>query len=447
MSFLWGVATSSHQIEGNNRFNDWWHWEELGNIEEKQKSGIATDHWTRFKEDLLLAKELGVNSYRFSLEWSRIEPEEGVWNHEALEWYAELLGECERLKIMPMMTLHHFTCPLWFAKQGDFTSDLAYYKFGLYVKKIIQTIGNRVALWCTFNEPVIMCVGKYLAGFQPPAEYSPENCSKLFRGILKSHVRAYDLIHSEMPSRRGPWRHHKLMVGYAHNMMDFVPSRHWHPMERFLTFVGRGFYNQSWLDATAGKKQNFSITGLVPQAPEVKEALGRLTTDFIGINYYSKAIMRWRARGESFETSSGLPFGIAFADPGKPKSEMGWGLHPDGLGRMIRSVKPYGLPIFITENGIADGKDQYRKEFTQEHLLEIAKEIKSGADIRGYYHWSLLDNFEWVKGFGPRFGLVEVDYKTLERKPRPSFYWYQSAIHSHLEGHQPPDEKKLKRIK
>ena len=184
----------------------------------------------------------------------------------------------------------------------------------------------------------------------------------------------------------------------------------------------------------------------MPNAQEVKEALGRNTTDFIGINYYSKAIMRWRAKGELFETAPGFPFGVGFSDPGEPISEMGWGFHPAGLGRMIRFVKNYGLPIYITENGIADGADTYRKEYLKNHLKELAREIKAGADVRGYYHWSLLDNFEWVKGFKPRFGLVEVDYETFQRKPRASFYEYQSIIRAHEGGYAPPQEKILDKL-
>lgn len=438
MKFFWGAATSSHQIEGGNFRNDWWDWEHQGKIDRTEVSGQATDHWNRFKEDLSIAKQIGLNAYRFSVEWSRIEPEEGVWDDSALDWYGELIGECERLAITPMMTLHHFTSPLWFSKQGGFSSPMASQKFSLFVKKIIRTIGNRVPHWCTFNEPIILCVGQHLGGFQPPALYNPEACSKTFRGLLESHVKAYDLIHSQMPSRRGPYRHQKLMVGYAHNMMDFLPARHWHPMERLLTFIARGFYNQSWLDATTGKRQQFGITGLVPFAAPVNEAIGRITTDFIGINYYSKALLRWRARGEQFESAPGLPFGVAFSENNEPVSEMGWGIHPAGLGRMIRFVKNYRLPIFITENGIADGKDQYRSQYLIQHLKEVAREMREGADIRGYYYWSLLDNFEWVKGFKPRFGLVEVNYETFKRTPRESSRVYADIIRLHQQGHQQP---------
>jgi len=444
MSFLWGSATSSHQIEGNNIHNDWWDWEQKGKIEGGQKSGLATDHWNRFKEDLRLAKEGGHNAYRFSIEWSRLEPEEGVWDKAAFDWYAELLGECERLSLFPLVTLHHFTSPKWFSDQGGFISEMADHLFGRYVKKVVEVLGSRIPLWCTFNEPVIMCVGKYLGGFQPPAEYSPQKCSLFFRGVLKSHVRAYDLIHSLMPHRRGPWRQCPLQVGYAHNMMDFVPARHWHPMERFLTFVGRSFYNQAWLDATTGKKQQFGITGLVPQAPEVKEALGRMTTDFIGINYYSKAIMRWRARGDQFETAPGFMFGVGFSEPGEPVSEMGWGFHPEGLSRMIQFVKNYGLPIYITENGIANDSDEHRPSYLLNHLKAVATQINRGVDLRGYFYWSLLDNFEWVKGFGPRFGLIRVDYESFSRTPRPSYYLYRDIIKAHKDGQEAPKINKLR---
>lgn len=446
MSFLWGSATSSHQIEGGNIFNDWWEWEQQGNIDGQQVSGLATDHWNRFKEDLRLIKDGGQNAYRFSIEWSRLEPEERVWNKEALDWYSELLGECERLSLLPLVTLHHFTSPKWFSDQGGFLQEKAPQQFSQYIRKVLKSFGYRIPLWCTFNEPIIMCLGKYLGSFQPPAEYNPLKCSLFFKGVLKSHVAAYDLIHSEMPQRRGSWRHLPLQVGYAHNMMDFVPARHWHPMERFLTFVGRSFYNQAWLDATTGRKQQFGITGLVPQAPEVKEALGRITTDFIGINYYSKAIMRWRAKGEQFETAPGFLFGVGFSEPGEPVSEMGWGFHPEGLSRMIRFVKNYGLPIYITENGIANDSDEYRPAFLVDHLKAVANEIKKGADIRGYFYWSLLDNFEWVKGFGPRFGLVRVNYENFSRTPRPSYALYRDIIHAHQEGREAPEVSKLQQF-
>jgi beta-glucosidase/6-phospho-beta-glucosidase/beta-galactosidase len=176
----------------------------------------------------------------------------------------------------------------------------------------------------------------------------------------------------------------------------------------------------------------------------VKEALGRVTTDFIGINYYSKAIMRWRAKGDHFETAPGFPFGVGFSDPGQPVSEMGWSFHPEGLRRMIRFVRTYGLPVYITENGIADGADNYRGNYVRDHLRVVATELEQGADIRGYFYWSLLDNFEWVKGFRPRFGLVEVNYETFKRSPRPSFYELQKIISLHQEGHSAPSSKVLK---
>lgn len=436
--FLWGAATSSHQVEGENIHNDWWHWESQGKVEEGQLSGKATDHWTRYKEDLDLAKELGLNSYRFSIEWSRLEPRQGHWDESALEWYANLIAECEKRQLLPMVTLHHFTIPTWFYQKGGFTWEHSVEHFTAFVKKVVHALGDRIPLWCIFNEPMNWVVGKYIGSYMPPARFWPEGVSLSSENILRSHVKAYDIIHSEIKRRSGPWRHHPVMVGIAHNMIDFLPHRDWHPMERLMTQILRRFYNQSWLDAITGEKQHFGVNGLIPYAKQVPEALNRKTVDFIGINYYTKAYLRWRAKGADYEISDFLPIGIAFTLPGETKTDMGWAIHPAGLGRIIRFVKGYGLPIYITENGIADAKDDRRLKYSVLHLREVARELEAGADIRGFYYWSLLDNFEWIKGFGPRFGLVEVNYHTFERKLRPSAMELKRLIQRHGQGHTPP---------
>lgn len=439
--FLWGAATSSHQVEGDNIHNDWWHWENQGRIESKEISGKATDHWTRFEEDLDLAKKLHLNSYRFSIEWSRLEPKEGHWDKDALAWYSNLIAECEKRNLLPMATLHHFTVPKWFYEKGGFTWEHSVEHFTSFVRKTVQEIGSRVPLWCTFNEPMNWAVGKYIGNYMPPARFWPEGVSLASENMLRAHVRAYDLIHSEVKRRQGPWRHHPLMVGIAHNMIDFLPHRDWHPMERLVTQMLRRFYNASWLDAVTGAKQHFGVNGLIPYAKQVPEALGRKTVDFIGVNYYTKAYLRWRAKGSDYELSKVLPIGISFTLPGETKTDMGWAVHPEGLGRILRFVKNYGVPIYITENGIADAKDDRRLKYTTLHLREIAAQIENGIDIRGYYHWSLLDNFEWIKGFGPRFGLIEVNYKSFDRKLRGSASQLSKLIHLHGDGHKPPSTK------
>jgi beta-glucosidase len=433
--FLWGAATSSHQIEGHNENNDWALWEARGMVEGGVRSGKATDHLSRFREDIGLAAELGLNSYRFSVEWSRLEPEEGRWSAEAFDWYSELIGECERHRIVPMLTLHHFTSPAWFAAQGGFTSAKAPEYFLKLVEKVVGRFGERVPLWCTLNEPMVLSVGSYLGRLMPPGEFAPEKVALSCRYLLKSHVLAYDYIHAYAGARKGPWKDWPLQVGIAHNMLDFMPERAWHPLERLLAWVLDRFYNQAWLDAVTGRRQRFRIPWLIPDAGQVPEAWGRRTVDFIGVNYYTKAYVQWRPRAPAPERPAELPIGVAFARRTEPVSDLEWAVHPQGLRKILDRVSRYELPVYITENGIADREDRLRPEYLSRHLKEVARAIERGVDLRGYYHWSLLDNFEWIKGFGPRFGLFRVDYETFERSATASARVYQEMIRRHRDRH------------
>lgn len=426
--FLWGAATSSHQIEGNNLHNDWWAWEKLGKIENNEVSGRSTDHWNLFREDLRLASELGLNAYRFSIEWSRIEPEQGRWAPAAIDWYRELIQECEKLRLKPMVTLHHFTSPLWFAEQGGFLNPDSPKLFLNYANKIVSVLGDRISLWCTFNEPMVLAVGQYLGGFMPPGSFHPESVSEVCYHLLKSHVDTYDLIHRSVKQRKGPWARDPLEVGIANNMVDFFPARSWHPIECSLALLGRRFFNRSWWDAITGHRQNFGVPWLIPKAPQVTEALGRLTCDYLGINYYTKGYMNWCPFSDS---EPDFPIQIEFFRGNEEKTDLDWAIHPEGLGRMIRLSKNYGLPIYITENGIADKRDQNRSKYIIQHLSQVALEMDKKAPVKGYFHWSLLDNFEWIKGYEPRFGLIEVDYTTLDRSIRRSGYLYSKIISMH----------------
>jgi beta-glucosidase len=441
--FLWGAATSSHQVEGNNIHNDWWAWEQKGKVESGETSGRSTDHWNLFKQDLSLARELGLNAYRFSIEWSRWENSEGVWDPSAIDWYRELIHECEKQKLKPMVTLHHFTSPLWFSEQGGFLAPDSPQKFLRFVQKVVSVVGERIPMWCTFNEPMVLAVGQYLGGFMPPGYFQPEWVSQVCYHILKSHAHAYDLIHREIKHRQGPWKNSPIEVGIANNMVDFFPNREWHPIEVILSKICRRFFNLSWLDATTGRRQNFGIPWMIPKVPQVSEALGRKTCDFVGINYYTKGYLKWRPLSE---LQSEFPIQIDFAKAGDIKSDLDWAIHPEGLGKMIRLVKKYGLPIYITENGIADAKDQYRSQYLVSHLSQVAKEIESGAQVKGYFHWSLLDNFEWIKGYGPRFGLLEVNYSDFQRSIRPSARLFSSIIAMHQGYFMKPNSAVLSQV-
>ncbi len=429
--FLWGAATSSHQVEGYNDKNDWWQFEAEGRVDNGERSGAATDHWNRFREDLGLAADLGLNSYRFSIEWSRVEPEEGRWDDQAFEWYEQLIAECEKRGLMPMLTLHHFTSPQWLARQGGWSAPGAALKFARFAGEVARRLGARVPLWCTLNEPMVLATGTYLLKTMPPGVFAPELCSRMSAELLRAHVMAYDLLHSRLPERKGPWKDRPVEVGIAHNMLDFMPERGWHPIERLIASVLERFFNRAWLDAVTGRKQHFGILGLVPYARQVHEARGRRTVDFLGINYYTKACIQWQPESKSSDAKIDVPLGVVFSLDGEPSSDMGWAVHPEGFGRILRDAGRYGLPVYVTENGIADKEDRIRPDYLQAHLREIARLVDSGLDVRGYYHWSLLDNFEWIKGFGPRFGLFQVDYKTFERKPTHTALLLKKILERH----------------
>jgi beta-glucosidase len=441
MHFLWGAATSSHQVEGNNIHNDWWQWEAAGRTERGARSGAAADHWHRFREDLDLAKSLHLNSYRFSIEWSRIQPSPDKFDDSALEWYSTLVDECEKRKLVPMVTLHHFTLPDWVAQKGGLLWKGLPRAFEKYVQRVVHRLGDRVSLWCTVNEPVVLAIGGHLAGFMPPGRFEPARVGDAIAAQFRCHVLAYDAIHqgSKKP-RRGAWRDEPVQVGFAHNMIDFVPARKWHPLEVGLAAVFSRFYNRAWLDAVTGGPQHFGVRGIVNSPAPVENARGRVTTDFIGINYYTKCYVRWgrdTVGANPLVTNPQanlLPVQLTFSGPDDEVSQLGWAIHPRGFEKMVAMTQRYSLPIYITENGIADPTDQLRAAYLRSHLKSLARAMKHGADVRGYFHWSLIDNFEWTLGFGPRFGLIDIDYATQTRRPRASAEYYRQIIETHRGG-------------
>lgn len=434
--FLWGVATSSHQIEGGNVHNDWWAWELDGRIDGGVRSGLAADHWNRMREDLLLAKSLGLNTYRFSFEWSRFEPEEGAWSEQAVEWYSNLLSTCEELGLLPMATLHHFTTPKWLSERGGFSSDESAPAFAAFTKRIAKAFGARIPLWCTINEPIVLMSGAYLGRFMPPGEHRPREASKCCYNLLRAHVLAYDILKKDITHRTGPFREHPLMVGFAHNFLVFKPERKTHLLERLLAKIFNSRYNNAWLKAVNGERQAFGVPGVFRSPKQLMSARGRRTFDFIGVNYYTKAYVQWRPRTQSKVRDPNTPIGLSFARRKESASDLGWAIYPKGFGMVLESLRKYRSPIYVTENGIADSHDAKRADYLRLHIEKLANAVDSGLDIRGYYHWSLIDNFEWIKGFGPRFGLFSVNYVTFERSERPSANIYRTIVNHHA-GRKP----------
>ncbi len=411
-NFNWCVATSAHQIEGGNDKNDWWFWENLkpSKIKNQNKSGRATDHWNRVAEDTKLMVDLGIQQYRFSIEWSRIEPVEGQFDLNAMNHYQEEIDELRNNGIEPMVTLHHFTSPLWFAKAGGWTNDQSPQKFLNFVKYVNQHLGQKVDQWITFNEPMVMIAGGYVSGVFPPGVKHWASILKPIRNILLSHALAYHELHLN----------NRAQVGIAHHLRIMDPYNKLNPIDWYLANKLSKAFNWTFLNALKTGLLSISI----PTKINYKETLPQLvnTQDFIGVNYYSRDLVKFTP-GENESIT------IVTNDK-SPRSDLNWEIYPKGLGSILKSVnKLFGtLPIYITENGIADKSDLARPEFIKQHLRVLHKSISSGINIQGYCHWSLLDNFEWAEGFAPRFGLYSVDYITLERTPRESALLYKKII-------------------
>lgn len=385
--FLWGAATSAHQVEGGND-NDWTEWEKLGRVARGERSGAAADHYRRFYDDIALAAQLGHNTYRFSIEWSRVEPEEGKWNAEAVDHYRNAVAELRRHDIEPMVTLHHFTNPVWIARQGGWASRKTVGAFCRYVERIADMFGGDVRYWITINEPTVYALLGYLKGYWPPEQKNIWRTISVLKNLSRAHARAHDILHRR---RAG------VMVGAANNLVDFVPDRPTHLLDRLMTAIAWRFYNDWWLKRTV-KKQ-----------------------DFIGLNYYFHHPLRFRWASLSTMFAPTVKGGFQ-------KSDLGWPVVPAGFGRVLRRLKDYRKPVIITENGLADGEDTRRADFIRNHVAEMKKTMDDGVDVRGYLHWSLLDNFEWREGFAPRFGLVAVDYQTQKRTVRPSAYVFRDML-------------------
>ncbi len=404
--FLWGAATSSHQIEGNNIHNDWWAWEQAGLL--KEPSNSACDHFNLFDKDLEIVSQLGHNAYRFSLEWSRFEPQEDVWNEEAFRFYDKIFADLLARKIEPIVTLHHFTNPQWFAEKGGWANEEAIRHFNRYVDRVVRRYSRYVRLWMTINEPLIYLYHSFFAGLWPPGLKSFQQSMRVFRNQVDAHAEAYRTIHQhyETELQRPVW------VSFAMHISEFTPCRADSKLDRWAVLVRNWFANEVFLNATTSGFLFFP--GIFCEFLPAKQCL-----DFIGLNYYTRDFIR-------FKSLLGVDFIGEICDKEhhrhqiKELNMMGWEVYPEGLYHVLKQLKRYRLPIIISENGIATEDDRQRARFIENHLTSVRRAKAEGIPVAGYLHWSLLDNFEWAHGFSPRFGLVEVDHQTLKRKIRSS---------------------------
>ncbi|MFH1030207.1 MAG: glycoside hydrolase family 1 protein [bacterium] len=390
--FLWGASTSSYQVEGNIK-NDWSEWEKS----EKRKNqlektgmvkkygfdnficGRACDHYNRYEEDFDIAKSLCHNAHRFSIEWARIEPEEGKFDKKEIEHYREVIKALRKRNLEPFVTLWHFTNPLWL-KNGWLNKKAISY-FTRYVEKVVSELGEDVKFWITLNEPMVYSFLGYLIAKWPPQQMNPLNFFEVRNTLAEAHIKSYNIIKNMSP---------EFNIGIAKNNTYYTQFANWCPFEWAIKKILK-YHNNKWF---LNKIENYQ--------------------DFIGLNYYMH-----------FEIN---PLILKTKISPENRTDMGWEICPEGIYHLLMDLKKYNKPVYITENGIADARDEKRGKFIKDHLYWINRALEDGVDVKGYFYWSLLDNFEWAEGFCPKFGLVEIDYRTMERRIRESAYGYAKII-------------------
>lgn len=407
--FRWGTATAAHQVEGNNSNNDWWQWEqERGRILHGQKSALACNWWENAEADLDRAAEMGTNAHRLSLEWSRIEPEPSVFSDDAIGRYRQILQAMHQRGIEPMVTLHHFTNPLWLVEKGDFDTPLVVDYFQRYTAKVVETLGDLVPMWITINEPMIYVLMRYLSdAFPNPHRRGWPAAKRAIANLLSCHAAAYVTIKDEY--RQAP-------VGVANHYRPILPRLDGNRADRWWARRAHHLFNQMWMESMVNGRLQWPVG-----RGRVKYLAGAF--DFIGVNYYSRSYVRFPPRpGRLYELDHG---------PDAVMTDTNYSeVYPAGLYQAIKASLPYRKPIYITENGLPDAKDKLRPAFIMTHLREIWRAISFCFPVMGYYHWSLVDNFEWERGWTQRFGLIEVDPETQERRLRPSGRLYSEICHS-----------------
>ncbi len=391
-NFSLGVASAATQVDGDCKNGNWYDWYQKGHIKDGFDPDVATMHREFLLEDTELMADLGIGHYRFGLEWARIEPREGLFSNGEFDKIREELRLLREKGISVLLTIHHFSNPLWFEEKGGFLYPDSPAIFLRLTEKVVEKLGDMVSEYITINEPNVYAVSGYLGGGFPPGENNLSKTFKVIKNMGICHRRAYEKIHA----LRKKMGYTDTKVGFAHHMRVFAPYDAKNPWHRLCTkaseYLFQGQVSKSYLLGTAGDKGRYA--------------------DFLGLNYYSRT------------ASNG------FADntfPGVAVNDLGWEIYPHGIVeccRQLNKIMP-GLPIYITENGTADNTDAFRTRFIYEHVKALCE---SGLPVTRYYHWCFVDNFEWLEGFTARFGIVDLNTETMERTIKGSGKFYQKMI-------------------
>jgi beta-glucosidase len=415
-AFLLGCATAAHQVEGGLD-NDWSRMEREHpeRIKDGSVSGLACDHHARYRADLEMLAGMGHNAHRFSIEWSRVEPREGVFDPVELRHYRDVVHTCRALRLEPLVTLHHFTLPTWLADRGGVLDPDAPRLFARFAAVCAETFGAEVRWWITINEPSVLAVFGYLYGEWPPLRRGTRGFLAALAGLARMHAAGHAAVH-HVAAAHG-WTAH---VSFAHHERPMRALNPRSALDRAATVIPSWLFNRWFLRACVSGR-------MLPPVGAGQAVAGlRGSLDYVGVNFYCEERVRFNARN---------PGGL-FADnvtaPDLPLSSFGWSIEPDALRRALaRLWAEFHLPILITENGVADERDELRPRFIVDHLAAVCDALAGGVDVRGYLHWSSMDNFEWAEGYSRRFGLIAVDRQTMERVPKPSAAVFAEICRTH----------------
>jgi beta-glucosidase len=398
--FLWGTATAAHQVEGNNTNNQWWRWEQEGHTD--GKSGLACDWWGgRWREDFDRAAETGQKAHRFSVEWSRIQPTPDKWDEAALDKYRLMLRGLRERGLTAMVTLHHFTDPLWLTERGGWEAEDIQNLFERFVRKTVEAFKEYCTLWCTINEPNVYALSGYVNSTFPPGVDDLRRAIRVEAAMLKAHAAAYRAIHELQPEAR---------VGYALHYRPMVARNPRSPLDALMRNLRYNGVNLAFPSAIS--------TGILKSPVgriSVPEAKG--TQDYFGLNYYTVDTVFFNLRkGAELFTDTGFSKDADLSDTHYLENA------PQGFYDSLKwAVRTYpGLPIIVTENGVECADDHLRPRYLAQHLHMLWRAVNFNWPIKGYFHWSLVDNFEWERGWTQRFGLWALDVETQKRTKRPS---------------------------
>jgi beta-glucosidase len=409
--FLWGVSTAAHQVEGNN-CNQWSDWEQAGRIKSGDACGRACDWWENPERDFDIARDLGVNALRLSLEWSRIEPEENCFDSQALDRYRQMLEGLHARGIEPIVCLHHFTHPRWFENSGAFLRRDAPQLFVRFTRHVASAIGDLCRFWVTFNEPNVYAACGYVLGEFPPGRKGELlNALRVNRAQAEAHVLAYRAIHELVPGAQVGWAQHYVVFEPAGGIMD-----------RWVAALLDRLFNHIFFELIETGRLAFPFSLLNGHAGDTKGCC-----DFVGLNVYSRFHVALDLRQPAtLFTRLFVPEHVPQGDRGvhNPYGEA----YPQAIARAVKRAARLGKPIYIMENGVPDATDRIRPWLIANALRELHGLIEQGHDIRGYLHWTLTDNFEWNEGWRLRFGLVALDPQTQQRTLRSSATLFREII-------------------